>query len=431
VRHGGARGRGFRLTRHLQFHYRQAHGRFEKERQEPPVAILTRPLKGQELLKSQELRVLANPVIALGVIIALLYWARVFFITSVIAVIIAFILEPFVGLLMRIRFPRSVASFVVCSTALMLLYLVGLGGYTQIAGLWEELPRFSQRINDLVEDARHKVDQMEASTYRLVVPSRQQAQQPPPPQPQPSRRKRNAEPVVPLQAVPPGSPGNIPEVRIHEDRRPLTELVYERIGSLYQILLMASFVPFLVYFMLSWRDHIHRSFLQFFEGEDRVAAARSLQGIGDMVRGFVVGNFVLGLLLAALSSLAFWIIRLPYPLLAGPVSGFLSLVPYVGLPLALIPPAIVAIAGGSPLASFLIIIFVIAMLHLIAMNLLYPKIVGSRVHLNPLVVTFALMLWGFLWDAAGLLLAIPLTAGIKAVCDNVKGLRPFGKFLGD
>src|SRR5260221_12437156 len=106
-----------------------------------------------------------------------------------------------------------------------------------------------------------------------------------------------------------------------------------------------------------------------------MAATRSVQGIGDMVRGFVVGNCVLGILLRVLSSVIFWMIRLPSPLLAGPVSGFLSLVPYVGLPLALIPPAIVAIAGGSPLATFLIIIFVIAMLHLIAMNLLYPKIV--------------------------------------------------------
>src|SRR5216684_843914 len=158
-----------------------------------------RPLKGQELLKSQELRVLANPVSALGVIFALLYWARVFFITSIIAVIIAFILEPFVGLLMRIRFPRSVASFVVCSMALMLLYLAGLGAYTQIAGLWEELPRFSQRINDLVESARHKVDELENSTYKLVVPARQrqQQQQTPPPAPQPSRRKRNPDPVAP------------------------------------------------------------------------------------------------------------------------------------------------------------------------------------------------------------------------------------------
>lgn len=405
------------------------------------VAIVMRPLKGQELLKSQELRGLANPVIALGVIFAILYWARVFFVTSIIAVIIAFILEPFVGLLMRVRFPRSVASFVVCSMALMLLYLLGLGAYTQIAGLWDEMPRFSQRVNDVVEGARHKIDELENSTYRLIVPARQQAKPAPPPPQQPSsRRKRNQEPVAQPQGLPPGLqpvglppgfPVIIPEVRIHEEQKQLSDLLYERMGSLYQILLMASFVPFLVYFMLSWRDHIHRSFLQFFEGEDRTAAARSLQGIGDMVRGFVVGNFVLGILLAVMSSLAFWAIRLPYFLLAGPVSGFLSLVPYVGLPLALLPPAIVAIAGGSPLASFLIIIFVIAMLHLIAMNLLYPKIVGSRVHLNPLAVTIALMLWGFLWDAAGLLLAIPLTAGIKAVCDNVRGLRPFGKFLGD
>jgi predicted PurR-regulated permease PerM len=391
------------------------------------VAILSRPLKAQELL-NQELRVAASPVIALGVIIALLYWARVFFITSIIAVIIAFILEPFVGLLMRIRFPRSVASFVVCSIALTLLYLVGLGAYTQVAGLWEELPRFSQRITAVVDGAKQRIDDMEAATYRILVPAKQKQQQPPAPPPQTKRGRRNAEPQP---VVPQGIPGAIPEVRIHEERKPITDLIYEGMGSLYQILLMASFIPFLVYFMLSWRDHVHRSFLQFFEGEDRVAAARSLQGVGEMVRGFVVGNFVLGVLLAVLSSLAFWMIHLPYPLLAGPVSGFLSLVPYVGLPLALIPPAIVAIGGGHPLASFLFILFVIAMLHLIALNLLYPKIVGSRVHLNPLVVTIALMFWGFLWDAAGLLLAIPLTAALKAVCDNVKSLRAFGKFLGD
>jgi predicted PurR-regulated permease PerM len=73
----------------------------------------------------------------------------------------------------------------------------------------------------------------------------------------------------------------------------------------------------------------------------------------------------------------------------------------------------------------------VGLMHLIALNVLYPKIVGSRVHLNPLVVTLSLMIWGFLWDAPGLVLAIPLTAGIKAVCDNVKALRRFGKLLGD
>ncbi|PYT21906.1 MAG: hypothetical protein DMG57_37140 [Acidobacteria bacterium] len=394
------------------------------------MALLSRPIKVQEFPSA------ANTVIALGVLLALLYWGRIFFITSLSAVMIAFILEPFVGLLMRIHFPRSVASFVVCSTALLLVYFIGLGAYTQLVGLWEDLPRFSQRIFDVVEATRQKLDQMEATTYKLLVPARQPPQQTPPPVPQRSKHKRAPEPPPPVPGlvIPPPPdipPPNIPEVRIHEERKPLLDLLYERIGSLYQILLMASFIPFLVYFMLSWRDHIYRSFLQFFNGEDRIAAARSLQGIGDMVRGFVVGNFVLGVLLAVISSLAFWTIRLPYALLAGPLSGILSLVPYVGLPLALVPPAIVAVGGGSRLTTFLIIIFIVTMLHLVALNLLYPKLVGSRVHLNPLVVTMALMLFGFIWDAPGLLLAIPLTAAIKAVCDNVKELRAFGKFLGD
>ena len=59
------------------------------------------------------------PIVALGIIIAILYFGRMFFITSIVAMIIAFILEPFVLLLMRLRFPRSLASFVVCTIALL------------------------------------------------------------------------------------------------------------------------------------------------------------------------------------------------------------------------------------------------------------------------------------------------------------------------
>jgi len=194
---------------------------------------------------------------------------------------------------------------------------------------------------------------------------------------------------------------------------------------------MASFVPFLVYFMLSWRDHISRAFLQLFEGQGRLAAGKSLEGIATMVRGFVAGNFALGIVLAVASSLFFWVFKLPYPLLIGPMSGFLSLIPYIGLPLAMAPPVFSALAIYRTMAPYLIIGTTVGVFHLLALNLLYPKIVGSRVHLNPLVVTVALMFWGVLWGAIGLVLAIPLTAGIKAVCDNVAKLQPYGRLLGD
>ena len=389
------------------------------------MALVSKPLK--MVKATAELSGFAATLIAIGVLFAILYFGRVFIITSIAAVIIAFILEPFVTLLMRARLPRSMASFVVCSLALAGVYLIGIGAYTQLAGLVDELPKYSQKINEMVTAIAERVDAMEQRTYQLIVPARQRRQaqqQAPPPEPPRRSKRKTAEPQVP-----PG-PAPIPEVRIHEETNALTQYLLPRLGSFYEILLMISFVPFLVYFMLSWRDHINRSFLQFFEGEDRLVAARSLQGIADMVRAFVVGNFLLGLLLTVASSAAFWAIRLPYPMLVGPLSGFLSLIPYIGLPMAMIPPMFVALPNATSV-GYLIIGLIVSVFHLLALNLLYPKVVGSRVHLNPLVVTFSLMLWGFLWDAAGLVLAIPLTAGIKAVCDNVKELRPFGKFLGD
>ena len=220
-------------------------------------------------------------------------------------------------------------------------------------------------------------------------------------------------------------------MRIHEDRNPIADYVVASLGTVYQFVLMASFVPFLVYFMLSWRDHIYKSFLRFFEGADRLVVARSLNGISTMARAFVVGNFMIGIILAALSCAMFAVIHLNYPFLIGSLSGFLSITPYIGLPLGMAPPLFAALATGSDSTTILLSFLIVVTLHLTAMNVFYPKLVGARVHLNPLVVTFSLMFWGFLWDAAGLVLAIPITAGIKAICDNVAGLKPYGRFLGD
>lgn len=367
----------------------------------------------------------ALTIIALGVIIAILYFGRAFFITAIAAVAIAFILEPFVGLLMRVRLPRSVASFVVCSAALAGLYVVGLGAYAQLAGLYDDLPIYGQRIGDIVDNVRTQIQETEDRTYRYFLTGKQRQQEE-------KRQKALAAAAAkkPAKRADPAPAPLVPEELSRADATPIHDYLYQRLSSLYHVVLMASFVPFLVYFMLSWRDHVNRSFLQLFHGEARLVAARSLAGIAELVRAFVVGNFLLGLMLAVFSSFAFWLIRLPYPMLVGPLSGFFSLVPYVGLPLALFPPLFAAL-GVNQVSVYLLVVGITATMHLLALNLLYPKVVGSRVHLNPLVVTFSLMFWGFLWDAAGLVLAIPLTAGVKAVCDNVKEWRGIGKFLGD
>ena len=366
-------------------------------------------------------------ILAAAAAIALLYFGRVFFITVIIAAMIAFLLDPLVVFFMKLRMPRGLASFVVCSIALVVLYLAGLGLYLQSQQIAADLPAYGARINEMVDSVATRMENVENGIYRSLVPRRFQPQQ------ADAAPNETAEPTVrgkKKKAEPPPPPA-VQEVHIQQEPTPLFSYAYSYLAAYYDALLMASFVPFLVYFLLSWRDHIRSRYLLLFEGDNRQAAAATWKGLGDMVRAYVIGNFMLGILLSVASALLFASVKLPYWLIVAPASGFLSLVPYIGLPLALIPPVVAALPASKEPAMYLFLAVSVAMLHLLALNLLYPKFVGSRVHLNPLVVTVALMFWGMLWGALGLLLAIPLTAALKSLCDHIPTLQPYGRLLGD
>jgi predicted PurR-regulated permease PerM len=152
--------------------------------------------------------------------------------------------------------------------------------------------------------------------------------------------------------------------------------------------------------------------------------------IARMIRSFIVGNFIIGVFISACSIAIFGFIGLPYFYFLGIISGFLSLIPYLGVLLAVVPP-LVADLGHISTAVALIVIASVIGLHLIAMNVLYPKILGKRLQLNPLAVTIALLFWGWLWGAMGLVLAVPLMGALKIICDHIERLRPYGAWLGE
>lgn len=365
----------------------------------------------------------ASVLATLLLITAILYYGRVFFITFISAVLLAFLLEPVVNGLMRLRAPRGLASFLACALMLAVIYLLGLGLWLQIQGLWEDLPNYSRRIAELVDAAVQQIEQVEKTAREIILPKRLRE---PPLQPEPPAPKTRKKTAAAAQPAPP-----VQEVRIQKEESQLVNLIYQRLAAYTDAALMASFVPFLVYFMLSWRDHILRAVLAALPGErERRSLLQAWSGIAEVARAYLVGNFILGVLLSVASASFFWFVKLPYWQVVGPLSGFLSLIPYLGLPLALIPPLVAALPIYNTLPAYLIIGATTAVFHLIALNLLYPKLVGARVHLNPLVVTIALMLWYLLWGAAGLFLAIPITAGLKAAFDSVPSLRPYGQILG-
>ncbi len=167
----------------------------------------------------------ALPTIAAGVIIAILYWARVVFITTIISVIIALILEPLVGILIRMRIPRSLATLIVGMIAALALYFAGLAAYRQLSGLASDVPAFKENLGGFITGVTGRIEEMENATSRILVPARKTETAPAaaPVTPQRARKKGGKDlatpPQVPLPVPGPVAvPGaltapNIPEVR--------------------------------------------------------------------------------------------------------------------------------------------------------------------------------------------------------------------------
>jgi len=331
----------------------------------------------------------ALDVIGVAGILALCYYGEAVLAVVLISVLLAFILAPLVDLLTHMHLPRGLAAFI----AIMLLLAAVLGvfyySYNQATVLVQNLPKYAGKVRGELMRFRKQ-----AESFQVLTSEQEKG---------------------------------VVNVRPATD---WTDLLTRGFGSVSAAVLAASFIPFLTYFMLTWQQHVRSATVMLFPMEHRNTAYVTLGLISAMIRSFMVGNVLIGLALGAASSVVFALIHVPFFYLVGFISGFLSLVPYMGLLLALIPPVFVGI-GHLELADFVTVFVSVFGLHLIALNLLYPKFLGNRLQLNPLAVALALLLWGGLWGAMGLILAIPLTAAMKIVFDHVESLKPLGAWLGE
>ena len=148
-----------------------------------------------------------------------------------------------------------------------------------------------------------------------------------------------------------------------------------------------------------------------------------------MIRKFIVGNLVIGLAAATLFAGVFGLLGIPYFYFLGIISGFVSLIPSFGAVLGLLPPLAGGIGTLHP-AGVVVVLLTVTAMHAVAMNVLYPKLIGQRVRLNPLAVVLCLSLWSWIWGAMGLILAVPIVGAAKIVCDYVDSLRGLGAWLG-
>lgn len=137
----------------------------------------------------------------------------------------------------------------------------------------------------------------------------------------------------------------------------------------------------------------------------------------QMVRGFTAGNLIIGSAMAVVTVLVLLALKIQGAIVLGIVSGFLNLIPFLGVLLAVLIPFAAALLQFNTAGPFVIIFFTVVCLHIISANFLIPKIIGSRVSIGPVAATAGILFWGWLWGLMGILLAVPLTAFVKIVAD--------------
>lgn len=345
----------------------------------------------------------SNPsqrIIAIAIVFTCLYFASSLVISLICAIFIASILEPGVKWMERFRLPRWIGALLMVLAALAVMYLLAYIVYDRIVVFATALPQYAERLKGIIAHVQ--------VTFRNI--------------------RLSAATLMP--ATTEIGPTNTVQVQQQE---PWLQFLLHGLGSAYGFITAVLFIPILVFFMLTSKHQMWLATMNLFPRQRRHAAEDVINGITQMVREYVLGN----LLVALISALVIWpvfsAVGLPYAFIMGALAALLSMVPYLGVAFGVLPPLLVALVNpnyNTP-TPFVIIIVTVVMMHFVAINILTPKLVGRAVNLNPLTVTVSMMFWGWLWGGVGLVLAVPITAAIKAVCDNIDSLRPYGAWLGE
>lgn len=336
----------------------------------------------------------SQAIVAVAVVLVICYYAKLVLATLLVSILLAYVLEPLVSKLEGVRVPRPVGAALALTLLGGIFYSSAYFGYSKGVEFVEQLPRYSEKIKRATIHVRKQAEKLQQTTEN-VLPA-------------------DSEPVA---------------VKV-EQQSDWSELFTRHVGTVGEVLLVTSFIPFLVFFMLMWQDHVRAATVMLFSMENRNTAYVTLGRISEMVRGFINGNVVIGVFMSLVSVAFFWWLGLPYYYFLGFISGFLSIIPYLGVVLAIIPP-LAAGLGTLEGPELVAIVVLVSLLHIFAINVMYPKLLGRRLQLNPLAVTIALLLWGWLWGATGLILAVPITAAMKIIFDNVDSLRAYGAWLGE
>lgn len=198
-------------------------------------------------------------------------------------------------------------------------------------------------------------------------------------------------------------------------------------GTLIFLGLLPIFIFFMLYYKEMYRTFLEKTFVESHYSDIDIVIKR----VQNVTQNYLIGVFIVMGIMAVLNTIGLLIVGIDYAIFFAVFASFLAIIPYVGSLLGALPAVLYAFLIGDSFLTPVLVIIVFVTVQLIEGNFITPKIIGSKVSINPFVAIIVLLIGGELWGIAGMILFIPMIGILRVGFAQVKVLEPYGYLLGN
>lgn len=195
------------------------------------------------------------------------------------------------------------------------------------------------------------------------------------------------------------------------------------------ILFMILLSLIATFFFLWYTERFKEFVIIQFARENRHRVFETFNRMEEMLVKYLSGMMYVMLIMAVLNSFGLWLIGVKFPILWGCLAALLMVIPYFGTIVGSLLPIIYVLGSGGELLTALWIAIFFVVLQQIEGNVITPKIVGSSINVNPLVVIVAMLIGGLIWGLVGVILALPVSGMMRILLDSFNPLKPLAVLL--
>lgn len=331
--------------------------------------------------------------IGLWAFFTILFIAKVILIPLIFSGFIAVMLNPVVNFLhCRLKIPRIISIFIALVMTFIALAGLGLFIYSQLSIFGESWPKLGEKAGQLLD---HVIKWI-TTTFNI------------------SEENINTT-IVRLRS-------NIASKTI--------STVTATLSAMTGILSFLFLMPVYVFLFLFYKSLFIQFILKAAGTENKNHASEIILGTRGIIQSYLNGLVIEAIIVAVLNSIGLLVLGIEYAILLGVMGAILNAVPYIGGLIAVCVTMLIALITKSPIYSFYVLLLYM-LVQFIDNQIIFPRIVGSKVQINAMVSIVAVISGGLYWGIAGMFLSLPIVAVLKIIFDRTTTLKPWGEVLGN